>query len=365
MSFLDEIGPRDFPDRAIRYLLQHPRNLQELVERVAPDVAGRLDFNRMTAVPREFLMEDWRRRELDLLFEVPLRAEDREQPVLVCILLEHQSTADSRMPLRMLLYAVLYWERSWKDWEAERRPGEPLRLSPVLPIIFHTGGDPWRTNRQLPDLFDVPEPLKGIVPHWPILLWDLAEQSPQQLIQETGDWIRALAVVRTERDESDAFQQTLGDVLQRLEQLSTSDEMRWHDLVGFVLSWAIYRRPRVEVDQVKRTAAASLRDRRHRREVQTMIEAAKQTWAEWAFEQGEERGLAKGIAEGRAKGMAEGRAEGELQARRDDLKDVLVERFGEISDELQGRIEATADIQRLKSCLRQALRIESLDELSL
>jgi hypothetical protein len=46
------------------------------------------------------------------------------------------------MPLRSLLYAVLYWEQEWRRWEASHPRGEPLRLTPVLPIVFHTGGEP-------------------------------------------------------------------------------------------------------------------------------------------------------------------------------------------------------------------------------
>jgi hypothetical protein len=81
----------------------------------------------------------WRRRESDLLFRIPFRTESDQPPALVCVLLEHQSAPDPQMPLRMLLYAVLYWEREWKAWQTEHPAGTPLRLSPVLPIVFHTG----------------------------------------------------------------------------------------------------------------------------------------------------------------------------------------------------------------------------------
>jgi hypothetical protein len=39
----------------------------------------------------------------------PLRG--GQPPVLVCVLVEHRSGPDARMPLRALVYAVLYWER--------------------------------------------------------------------------------------------------------------------------------------------------------------------------------------------------------------------------------------------------------------
>ena len=33
-----------------------------------------------------------------------------------------QSSPDPRMPLRLLVYSALYWEREWKAWEQEHPP---------------------------------------------------------------------------------------------------------------------------------------------------------------------------------------------------------------------------------------------------
>src|SRR5690242_15727923 len=109
MSLFDDPPLHDFPDRAIRRLLEDTRNLKELIEAVEPDLAVRLDFTRAAPIDRSFLLEDWRRREADLLFRVPFQRPAGSPPILVCLLLEHQSAPDPQMPLRMLLYAVLYW----------------------------------------------------------------------------------------------------------------------------------------------------------------------------------------------------------------------------------------------------------------
>src|SRR5262245_59743300 len=109
--------PHDFPDRAIRDALLHGENLRALLRQVAPDIADRLDYGRIELMKSAYLLDDWRKRDNDVLLRLPFcdSAEGRE--VLVCILIEHQSTADQAMPLRMLVYAVLYWEREWKVWE--------------------------------------------------------------------------------------------------------------------------------------------------------------------------------------------------------------------------------------------------------
>jgi hypothetical protein len=346
MSALDEFRLHDFPDRAIRRLLEHPHNLREVVAEVLPDIADRFDFDHVEPVRRDFLMEDWRRRESDLLFRLPFRGDEGEQPVLVCLLVEHQSGPDAVMPLRVLIYAVLYWEREWKAWEDDHQPGEPLRLSPVVPIVFHTGSRRWRTNRTLAQLMAGPRVLRRLAPRWPILFWDLAAHSPQDLLEGAGDWLRALAVVRAEEEETETFTDIYGEVLRGLEALAAREKIRWSDLMEFVLSWAFRRRPRTEIEQLKKIAAASHKNWQRKREIRKMSKTLGQTWEEWA----EQR-------------KAEGKAEGRIQTRQEDIRLLLEERFGEVPDDILRKIEGTTDADRLNDWFRQAARARSLDEL--
>src|SRR2546426_7538357 len=94
--------PRDFADRIYRASLKQPENLRDLVSAVLPDIADRFVFERAEFLDREFLLDDFRRRESDLLFRIPFRDGDNELETLVCVLLEHQSQPDARMPLRLL-----------------------------------------------------------------------------------------------------------------------------------------------------------------------------------------------------------------------------------------------------------------------
>lgn len=96
----------DFLDRSLRELLAHPANLRDLLEAAVPDLADRFEWEHLEAIDRDFLLPDWRGRESDLLYRLPYRTADATQTLLVCLMLEHQSTADPRMPLRLLLYSV-------------------------------------------------------------------------------------------------------------------------------------------------------------------------------------------------------------------------------------------------------------------
>lgn len=76
-----------------------------------------------------------------------------------------------------------------------------------------------------------------------------------------------------------------------------------------------------------------------------MSETVSQTWEEWV--------LQRGIAQG------------EVASCREALLAVLEERFGNLPAKLVKKIKATADLDKLKSALRQAVHIESPDELPL
>src|SRR5947209_4409539 len=108
-----ETAPRDLPGRVIRESLVHPANLRAFLRQAVPELADGFDCERARLLDREFPLDDWRRRQADLPFEVPYRSGAGEVPALVCVLIEHQSAADPVMPLRLLYFAVTYWDRQW------------------------------------------------------------------------------------------------------------------------------------------------------------------------------------------------------------------------------------------------------------
>jgi predicted transposase YdaD len=353
MPLFDEPPLHDFPDRAIRHILQQPDNLRNLVAAVLPDLVDRFDFEHVEPVGREFLLDDWRRRESDLLFRLPFLAGEEAPPALVCILIEHQSEPDPWMPLRVLVYAALFWEREWKAGEAEQTPRQPFRLSPVVPIVLHTGPAPWRTHRELAELIGGPEALRAFAPRWQPLFWDLAEHAVDEVLGAAGEFLAALAVVRVERADAETFRAVFTRVLQRLEGLSEQERVRWEDLLWFVLSWALRRRPAEEQEQLLAAARSSQADALRQEEIAKMSKTIQRTWEEEL------------LARGEARGRAEGEAHGQLQARRDDLRALLEERFGSLPEALAQRIEATEDLDRLREALRQVLHVQAPSELDL
>src|SRR6058998_40761 len=221
-------GPRDLPDRVIRQALRHPANLRAFLHQAAPALAGGFDCDRSRLLEREFPLDDWRRREADLPFEIPYRLGDEERWALVYVLLEHQSAEDPAMPLRLLYFVVLYWERQWRAWEQQAAPKPPLRLSPVLPLVLYTGAGPWENNRTLHDLLGEPAELHGFVPQWGPLFWELCQQDANQLLESGDEWQEMLAVLRAQGEDAAGFERVFAEAIRRLEGLAAQDHVRWY-----------------------------------------------------------------------------------------------------------------------------------------
>ncbi len=342
MSFFQDPPLRNFPDRAIRRLLSNPSNLRELVEQVDPAVAALLDFSKAIMVKRSFLLDDWRRRESDILFEIPLLAAPDAAPVLLCVLIEHQSEADAWMPLRMLVYAALYWDRKWREWEALPKPRPAPSLPPIIPIVFHTGHRPWKTSRGMADLLGGPEAVRIYAPEWRTLFWDLADRTTAELQAAAGAWLRTLAVVRAEHDEAQPFREVYTEVLRRLDELVAGEKVRRDDLLWFLLSWALIRRPNPEGQGLLDLARAVQINEVRRKEVETMNQTVVRSWADERF------------AEGEAKGKVEGKAEAIIRT--------LQARFSAVPPELAAAVVAIQSVERLDALQDVAAVCRNLQE---
>ena len=321
--------------------MRHPANLRAFLRQVVPPLADGFDCERRRLLDREFPLDDWRRREADLPFEIPYRLGDQELWALVYVLLEHQSAEDPAMPLRLLYFVVLYWERQWQAWEQRAAPKPPLRLSPVLPLVLYTGAGPWENNRTLHELLGEPAEFHCFVPEWGPLFWELSQHSVDGLLHSGDEWQETLAVLRAQGEEGPAFERVYVEAMRRLEALAGQDHVRWYDLMRIILSWALWRRPRAERPALLTAAQAAQADVNRQKEIGLM----GQTIAESIWE--------------------EGRIAGELRATRGALRSLLVKRFGPLPESVSQAIEGTTDLERLERAFQKALDVDKLADLEL
>ena len=364
MTLFDPSMMHDFPDRALRAALANPKNLRDFLVMALPDLAPKLDILQAKLIAPTFTLEDWREREADLLFAIPY-AEADGPSVLVCLMVEHQSKPDRCLPMRMLIYASLYWDQEWKEYEKSHPLGEGMAFSPVVPVVFHTGPTLWNTTRTVGELIRGPAELQAFAPLWPIVYWDLAGRTPEELLGEEGPFAQLLAVVRTEREDYERFRDVFVEAMRRLESIADDDRMRWHELLHLLHSWVIQRRPDEDQDPLFGLAAESQRTQAHKREVEMERATTKQTGAERMYEKIRKEFLEKQKQELRdevEKEYGEKTAARETAAWRKVLFGALVDRFGPLPESVTNAVNACEDADRLQTATRKTSTLASLEE---
>ncbi|ETW98720.1 MAG: hypothetical protein ETSY1_17700 [Candidatus Entotheonella factor] len=112
-----------------------------------------LNWPTLQRLDASFVDEALRSSEADLLYEV--QSLSGEDSVWLYLLVEHQSSVDSWMRLRLLKYCCRIWEM---QLSAEPKP---KTLRPIVPLVFYQGERAWSPSTEFAGLF--PESVR----HWP------------------------------------------------------------------------------------------------------------------------------------------------------------------------------------------------------
>ena len=136
------------PEHALDLMRQHLP--AELLEAFDPDS--------LREDPTHYIDDALAETRSDVLYTATLRG----APVLIYVLIEHQSTQDPLMPFRLLRYVVRIWER-WVAAATAASGVAPTALPPVIPFVLHQGPRPWSTARSLAELVPLPDALAPFV----------------------------------------------------------------------------------------------------------------------------------------------------------------------------------------------------------
>ncbi|MBN1206607.1 MAG: Rpn family recombination-promoting nuclease/putative transposase [Myxococcaceae bacterium] len=182
-------GPHDL---FARFTFGHPeRAAAELRAVLPPEVVARVDWSSLRREPGSVVDPELRESQSDLLFSARLLS---GQPLLLYLLLEHQSSVDRWMALRMLRYVV----RQLEHWRQEHPESEVLPV--VVPVVMYHGLEgAWTAPRRIEELFDLPaeqeqrEGWRVWVPRFEYLLDDLTSEREEALRARAGPPLARLA----------------------------------------------------------------------------------------------------------------------------------------------------------------------------
>ena len=328
---------RQFPENGMKLLLQRADNLRDLLNIAHLNLVDRLAFPRLEIDPTTYVQRDYRHIESDLVLRIPIKG--RKRPLLVYILLEHQSEPDAFMVFRVLDYVVSILRAQVRAWLQEHDTLTGFRFQPVLPIVFYTGSRPWPELGLLSELFEdlasFPE-LSQRLPRIEPLFLNLSDTPARQLTREGGAFGQVLRLFQARQARQDEFGDLLEQVVAALDDLSGSALVRWQELMSYLHALVYHERAEGEHPVLHQRIEQKVRDQRRRQEVGDM----KKTIAEMYREEGELRG--------------------ELKHARRILLQRLKNRFGQLPDDIVQVIESSVSVSQLDEWHDAALTARSL-----
>jgi predicted transposase YdaD len=198
-------GPHDL---FVRFTLGQPeRAVAELRAALPPDVVSRVDWSTLRREPGSVVDPELRETQSDLLFSARLLG---GQHLLLYILLEHQSSVDRWMALRMLRYVV----RQLEHWREEHPESQLLPV--IVPLVMYHGPEgAWTAPRRVEELFELPgdaearERWRTLVPRFEFLLDDLTAERAEGLMARPGPPLTRLAFLLLRYGRSEELSQLL------------------------------------------------------------------------------------------------------------------------------------------------------------
>jgi predicted transposase/invertase (TIGR01784 family) len=264
------------------------------------ETAALVDWSSLALLPGSFVKNSLQQAHSDLVFSVQAGQRD----LRLYLLLEHQTTVDPAMPLRLLGYITELLMTH------EKQHGLPL--PPVVPFVLHQGPDRWTAATSFSDLFNLPEDMgEALRPFLPVFrhgLLDLTQFDPaQEEDQASMRIVLQLMKLAREKRLEDFFEWMAKEFVSQISE----------SLLKTSLVYAFNVDSSLDLETIFR----KMEDNRTLR-TQTMSIAQKL------------------IAKGREEGLGLGREEGYGQGVLKTCKRLARKKWGQISDEAVSAIES-------------------------
>lgn len=275
-------------DALFRLTFHEPEHAASELRSVIPQsLAAQIAWDELALVPGSFVDEQLQQRHSDALYRTRIDGRD----TYLYVLLEHQSTPDPIMALRVLDYTVRIWRRHHQD-----HPASPPRLPVVIPVVLYHGHARWTAATKLSELLDLDEQdteldavPDGLVPSYQYLLDDVVRTSDDVLRHRplTPAALTTLLLLRLPLGV-DNVHELLADWVAQFQaaRADDSDERRFDGFILYLVSTT--NTPAEQIGELFATIHPDLK-------------GTAMTTAERLRAEGEARGRAEGEARGEAK----------------------------------------------------------------
>ncbi|HEX8441998.1 Rpn family recombination-promoting nuclease/putative transposase [Archangium sp.] len=325
-------GPHDL---FARFTFGHPeRAAAELRAALPSHVVSEVDWSSLRRESGSVVDPELRETESDLLFTARLR---EGHSLLLYVLLEHQSSVDRWMALRMLRYVV----RQVEHWR-QQHP-ESTVLPVIIPLVMYHGTDGvWSAPRRVEELFALPgegeqrERWRALVPRFEYLMDDLTAERAEALLARPGPPLARLAWLALRYGRTEELAQRLPDWTALFAQLQSTPDGSEHLVV--VIRYLLWVGGKAAHEAAGRVLHSVLDAQR--------AEAVMMSYSEELIERGRQQGLAQGRLQGRAEAVLR----------------ILTARGVQVVEEAQQRILACTDVATLDRWFDRALNATRLSD---
>ena len=322
-----------FQDRSLRWLLQNIEFVRGLLEIVDGPPADQVVGNAIT--------DDLQGWVSDLAFLAPFRSASGADEVGICILIEHQSTVDEEMVLRVDTYRNQIWNSQRRRWIANKVPSSQRWLCPVIPIVLYTGEQRWNAPLTFDALMNVPPELSEFVPKFKILLLDVKGIASEVLTQTGHPFGWLMTVLQKEHADTEELKGALINAISHLNTLGEAQRQQWEMAISYLLLLILHRRPDDQHDELKTVVDDHIPAAR-RKEIEDMVYSRAHRLIDEGIKQGIEQGERRGTIE--------------------SILTFLASRFhSDAVQTLKPALEAIDDLQRLKELQLAAYNAQSVE----
>lgn len=300
-----------------------------------PDVYALLNLDQISIQKDSFIDDAFKEHFSDLLFLVPLKSDSE---VYVYTLFEHKSAPDSRVALQLLRYMVRIWERDEKK--------DLLRL--IIPIVIYHGKQRWNVSTEFTALFPDIGELRGFLPNFHYLLYDLPRYAESEI---TGEYKLRMALWIMKY----IFNPELLKEISKIISIYTESkrDRNADEFLKTVLLYMIAGSKVKHVDLEK-----ELKSRLRSIGADNIMITLAEHYRQEGLQEGWHKGTEEGWKKGKEEGLQEGLQKGQVAA----IKKILNSRFGTLPEEMIRMVEAIDNRDKLDRILSIAIEAKSIPD---
>lgn len=269
-------------DKLVKKLLSNTATARDILSLYLPiEVLKIIDLNHLELQRDSFIDDEHRAFAVDLLFKTKFQNEEG----YIWILLEHQSTDDSWLPVRIFKYIALIWEHL-------RSKSKKAVIPLVYPLIIYNGQRSYVSSLNLRDLIYPKESQKmfDTLFSTPFQLIDLTQINDETLREQMQGHIRGIALLMTlkhifDKNLQNSFETVLLEAYKRLDRSGDREDLG--DMLYYIFK---------KNDSLNKNQFWSILDQEFSQEVGGNF----MTMEEQAILEGMQKGIQQGIQQGKA-----------------------------------------------------------------